>query len=212
MTYYTIRITPDEVYPEDDVLNKLKDISNTLDSIIVAKESMPRLHFHLRIHTTMCRASVYKFKSKWFPNWKGRGNDVWSTHDCARCKKHEDCSQRGLMYICKDGDIVFHQGYTDDEIALAVEQGSTIKSQARQKRPSVADRIIKHGKWSAGVVPTGREVLDAMIRYYDSQDRIVPDRTEAMLHAISMKLNEAYRLRFYNEITLRWDSWYSVKK
>lgn len=223
MTYYTIRITPDDIYDEKAVLEILNKIPiagapwnsehgrQSLDSLLVAKEIDPRLHFHMRIHTTQCRASVYKYKSKWFPLWKDKGNAVWSTHDCASCKKHQFCSSRGLMYVCKDGNIVIQKGYTDDEIEAAISAGSAIKEESRRKRPSIADRVIKHGKWAEGVVPTGEEVLDAMIRFYHSQNREVPNRYEDTLHAISMKINPVYRKVHYSKIADTWNQWYMLK-
>lgn len=223
MTYYTIRITPDDIYPAEEVLKILNSLKiaglpwkqeegrQYLDSLLVARETDPRLHFHIRIHTTQCRASVYKYKTKWFPLWKTKGNAVWSTHDCSRCKKHDECSERGLWYVCKDGDIVIQKGYTPESIALAIERGSSIKEEVQQKRPSVADRIIKFGKWEEGVVPSGRELVDAMIRYYNSQNRQVPSRYEETLHSLAMKLNPAYLEAHYYRIQDNWDRFYIDK-
>lgn len=223
MTYYTIRITPDEIYPADEVLKildslkiaglpwKQEDGPQYLDSLLVARETHPRLHFHIRIHTTQCRASVYKYKNKWFPLWKSKGNEVYATHDCARCKKHEDCSERGFWYCCKDGDVVIQKGYTPEAIAYAIERGSAIKEEVHKKRPSVADRIIKFGKWEEGVVPTGRELCDAMIRYYTSQNRQVPSRYEETLHSIAMKINPDYFEAHLFKIQNDWDNYYLNK-
>lgn len=206
MTYYTLRITPDDIYTPDKVLEILKTMK--VDSILVAREVHPRLHFHIRIHTTQCRASVFKYKQKYFPLWKGRGNDVWSTHDCHRCKKHEQCSQRGLTYICKEGDIVFNRGYTEQEVETAITEGASLKPHKEKTRITVAERIIKQGKWAEGVVPTGAEILDAMIRFYHNQGKFVPDRYESTLHQIAMRLNAKYRASQYSAIQQRWDNWY----
>lgn len=223
MTYYTIRITPDDIYDAEAVVRILDNIPiaglpwkaehgrQFLDSLLVGKEIEPRLHFHVRIHTTQCRASVYKYKKLWFPLWKSKGNEVYATHDCARCKKHVDCSERGAWYCCKDGDVIIRKGYTDDEVNAFITAGSSIKEETQKKRPSVADRIISHGKWAEGVVPTGSEVLDAMIRFYHSQNREVPSRYDETLHAISMKINPAYLKFHYSKVMRDWNQFYKLE-
>lgn len=205
MTYYTIRITPDEVYPEAKIMDILKVMMQSLDSIVVCREKFPRLHFHLRLHTTVSRATVYRFKQKYFPLWKSQGNPVYATHDCHTCKKHEECSQRGLWYTCKDGDVVLSKGYTKEQLDDAYEKGSALKPKSSVNRLTVSERIIKQGKWAEGVVPTGTEILDAMIRYYTSKNQQVPDRYENTLHAIAMRLNAKYRNRHYSKISSFWD-------
>lgn len=213
MTYYTIRITPDEVYDEAKVMDILKVMMEELDSICVCREKFPRLHFHLILHTTKCRTVVYKFKRKYFPLWKAKGNPVYATHCCAGCKnpKHlnpesdNSCATRGFWYTCKDGEVVLSKGYTQEQLDFAIEKGSALKPQKVKARITVSERIIKHGKWAEGVVPTGPEVLDAMIRYYSSNNQPVPDRYENTMHAIAMRLNEKYRIRHYAKISSFWD-------
>lgn len=202
MTYYTIRITPDEIYDGPKVEEILKTMS--VDSIVVAKETMPRLHYHVRIHTTQCRASVYKYKQKYFPLWKTKGNEVWSTHDCARCKKHDQCSQRGLTYVCKDGNIVYSLGYTEEELDCAIAQGASLKPHKEKNRNTVAERIIKEGKWAEGVVPTGREIVDAMIRFYDKQGKYVPLNYHHTMHQLAMRLDAKYRDAYHQGMVDTW--------
>lgn len=195
MTYYTLRITPDEIYDETDVLDILKTM--TVDTIIVAREDNPRVHYHVRIHTAQCRASVYKYKQKYFPLWKAKGNEVWSTHDCARCKKHDQCAQRGLTYVCKDGNLVHTRGYADEELEQAIAEGASLKPHKEKSRITVAERIIKEGQWVKGVVPTGKQVVEAMISFYEKQGKHVPKNYTHMMHQIAMRVDARYRGNYY---------------
>jgi hypothetical protein len=79
----------------------------------------------------------------------------------------------------------------------------------------IAEGIIKEGKWEEGAVPTGAEVVDAMIRFYDKHDMHPPYKYHNILHQIAMRVNPMYRNRQYalrcSKLQHRWDERYNMK-
>lgn len=212
LSQYTIRITPDDDYEQHDVIRILKDIPR-IPYIVIAVENARRPHFHVLIRTPMCRAWVFNIKKKYFPKWKSKKNEVWSTHDCNVCDNpnHKHCKEDGLTYVCKDGDIPFYRGFTEDEIATAVEVGSSLKPKPKKKRdPPIAEQIVKliDPPLAEGVVPSGEQVLNAMILFYDKRGKFLPSsyHTDKTLHQIAMLTNKQYRVNQYRMLKLTWDN------
>lgn len=208
---YTLRITPDENYSHDDVIKILKDIPR-VPTMVIAAEHSNRPHFHVLIRTPMCRAWVFNIKRKFFPLWKEKKNEVWSTHDCNRCEKHPTCIDGGLTYVCKDGVIPFYKGFTDDEIADAIKRGASLKPKPKKKKePPIAEQIVAmiEPPVAVGCVPTGEQVLTAMILFYETKrNRYIPStfHVDKMLHQIAMLTNESYRRQEYAVLRYKWDN------
>lgn len=206
---YTLRLTMDDLYPSyQGILDILKGIPR-IPYLLVALETTNRPHLHVILRTPMCRAWVYNIKKKYFPLWKSKKNEVWATHSCTDCKTHFKCMERAVSYVCKDGNILYQRGFEDDEIADAIELGNSLKPKKKQK-VTIAQRIIKliEPPLAEGSVPSGEQILNAMILFYENQGKYIPSsfHTDKTLHQIAMLTNAAYRHREYTSLRYSWDN------
>ena len=210
MTFYTLRVNPDEIYHPDDILKALKD-NKHITKCVVCEEHSGRHHFHIRFYSSQSRASVFKYKHKMFPLWKSFGNERYALHDCANCKKHENCSQNGLTYVCKEGNVLYNDGYADDELADAIAVGASLAPKKNKNKSTLAECIIKLipivKRCGETVPPSGDQVLSAFIKFYEKRNKEIPKpfHYEKTLHQIAMKLNPTYRRRHHLELAATWD-------
>lgn len=209
MTFYTLRVNPDEIYSVENIIKALKD-NNHITKCVVCEEHTGRHHLHIRFYSSQSRASVFKYKHKMFPFWKGFGNERYALHDCGNCKKHENCSQRGLTYVCKEGQVLYNDGYPDDELADAIAVGSSL-APTKKTKSTLADRIIKLipvvKRAGDTVPPSGDQVLSAFVSFYEKQGKEIPKQFhyEKTLHQIAMKLIPQYRVAHHLELASLWD-------
>lgn len=215
MTFYTLRVNPDEIYDVEAIIKALKDFSY-ITKCVVCEEHTGRHHLHIRFYSSQSRASVWKYKQKLFPLWKGMGNERYALHDCANCKKHENCSQNGMTYVCKEGRVRYNEGYTEAEIADAIAIGASL-APTKKDKTTLADRIIKLipvvKRGGETVPPSGDQVLSAFVKFYDKQGKEIPKsfHYEKTLHQIAMKLNPTYRRRHHLELAHTWDNWFKTE-
>lgn len=215
MTFYTLRVNPDDIYDVEAIIKALKDFSY-ITKCVVCEEHTGRHHLHIRFYSSQSRASVWKYKQKLFPLWKGMGNERYALHDCANCKKHENCSQNGMTYVCKEGRVRYNEGYTEAEIADAIAVGASLAPKKKEKT-TLADRIIKLipvvKRGGETVPPSGDQVLSAFVKFYDNQGKEIPKsfHYEKTLHQIAMKLNPTYRRKHHLELAYTWDNWFKTE-
>jgi hypothetical protein len=210
MTFYTLRVNPDDIYDTQAIIKALKD-NKHISKCVVCEEHSGRHHFHIRFYSQQSRASVFKYKYKMFPLWKSFGNERYALHDCANCKKHTNCSQKGLTYVCKEGNVLYNDGYADDELADAIAVGASLAPKKKKKDDTLADRIIKLiplvKRCGEIVPPSGDQVLSAFVKFYGKSNKEIPKQFhyEKTLHQIAMKLVPSYRRAHHLELASLWD-------
>lgn len=213
MTFYTLRVNPDEIYSVDEIIAVLKD-NKHIENCVVCEERTGRHHLHICFYSSQSRASVWKYKHKMFPFWKGKGNERYALHDCANCKKHVDCAKNGMTYVCKEGNVLYYQGFTEEEVADATAIGASLTPKKKKTNDTLADRIIKlipiTKRNGETIPPSGDQVLSAFVKFYAKSGKEIPKQFhyEKTLHQIAMKLIPQYRRAHHLELASLWDDGY----
>lgn len=208
MTFYTIRITPDSTLCGscfDDVVDVLKGIPN-IPKMVVCREMAGKEHLHVHLYTQQSKSTVDKFKRKYFPWWNHTGNTHFALHSCEGCTKHPECSKMGLFYTCKDGDVVFSRGYTDEEIESFCAEGYARKKSVN--KATIANQIIKFIEPYSTPMPSGKQIVAALVKYYELQGKYPPKEfyVKKTFHQINMTLSSVYRENHYCSLTRIYDS------
>lgn len=220
MKSYTFRVVPDENYTIDNVVEIFSQTIPKVSKLIICSEGGCRnvnFHLHISLVTPHSVHSVQKYKRTYFPLWNHTRNENFTHHPCDSCQseKHGNCVVDGKTYTCKDGNVVFSQGYTSAELAELVSIGSSYDRKIKTKKEDpIHKKIIKllphrsewlerkPGQW----IPYSHQVKDALVAFYGKRNKHVPPKfyVKKTLHQIRMDLDSVYRDHHYLEIQALW--------
>lgn len=220
MKSYTFRVVPDENYTIDNIVEIFSQTIPKVSKLIICREGghdNVKEHLHLSLVTPHGVHSVTKYKRTYFPKWNHTRNENFSHHVCDTCQsaKHGNCVEDGKTYTCKDGDVVFFQGYTQMELNQLISKGSSYERKVVKDKDTITNKIIKllpppnewNGAGKSDGLPSGSQVLNAMKTFYGKNGRFLPQPyfVEKTLHSIRMTLDKQYREYNYFQLNHKWE-------
>ena len=161
------------------------------------------IHFHFRFVTTYkTRKSIIdKLKSYWkIPTGKGKGNAAYSVRDC---KTKDKTIWKNATYIAKQGDCVFHEGYTLLEVEFFCQHAAKYVKMADKlkweqiilfNKPNIMASLT-NGNFTATVIET-------VIMWHQVKNKDMPamHAFRNIVHNISFALNKKYRTGMINTV------------
>lgn len=216
---YTARLTPSKLSDWNECANVAShSIDNTIvqwlkticedphiKKVLCFREYGDKVgvHYHFRFVTEYStRKSIAdKFKKYWkIPKGTGMGNAAYSVRDC---KARDKTVWKNATYIAKQGDCVFHVGYTLVEVEFFCKHAAKyVKMAGKLKWEQIIlfneDQIklaLRQGDFTSVIIKT-------IIMWHQVKNKDMPalHAFRNIVHNISFALNKKYRQGMINTV------------
>jgi len=219
---YTARLTPcklenwnkDANLASETITNTveqwLKTISGGEDTAQIKKVLCFReygdkvgIHFHFRFVTTYKtrKSIVDMFKQYWkIPKGTGQGNAAYSVRDC---KTKDNTIWKNATYIAKQGDCIYHTGYSLLEVEFFCQHAAKyVKMAGKLKWEQIIlfnephiQASLREGSFTSTIIKT-------IIMWHQVKNKDIPalHAFRNIVHNISFALNKKYRTGMINTV------------
>lgn len=161
------------------------------------------VHYHFRFVTTYKdRKSIAdKFKKYWkIPKGTGKGNAAYSVRDC---KAKDKTIWKNATYIAKQGDCIFHAGYTLLQVEFFCKHAAKyVKMAGKLKWEQIILFNEPHIMLSLRQGDFTECVIKTIIMWHQVKNKDMPamHAFRNIVHNISFALNKKYRAGMINSV------------
>ena len=198
----------DVKFPSDasgHLIYPMENESYPIKKVLCFKEYGDKVgvHYHMRFVTDYKdRKSIAdKFKKYWkIPKGTGKGNAAYSVRDC---KAKDKTIWKNATYIAKQGECIFHAGYTLQEVEFfCTHAAKYVKMAGKLKWEQI---ILFNGDHIRQALKAGNfteVVIKSIIMWHQVKDKDLPalHAFRNLVHNISFALNKKYRKGMINTV------------
>lgn len=161
------------------------------------------IHFHFRFvtHYKTRKSIVDMFKTYWkIPKGTGKGNAAYSVRDC---KTKDKTIWKNASYIAKQGDCIYHKGYSLLEVEFFCQHSAKyVKMAGKLKWEQIIlfnEPNIKASLTNGTFTDT---VIKSIVSWHQMKNKDMPAlyAFRNIVHNISFALNKKYRTGMINNV------------